>query len=502
MTHASPSPSARTEQSSHTAGTAAPAERPLSAGAAAFLAERGLSPRILTLLPVAFGTARGRECLVFGQVVDGVRAGYKARFLAEKEFFQKIGTPQRLWNLDQCQGSERIFITEGELDACALVQAGISAKEVVSIWGGAKGEESANLRQAHDALEQLVGVKSIVLCTDSDSPGRALRACLAKVLGAARCSFVDWPPGIKDANEMLVKCGADALRHLVLTGSVHWPVDGLFRLSELPDPPRLELWDAGFPEWRGGLKLAPTMFSIVCGHGGHGKTAFMAQIWQQVARQNLIRVGVCSMETRAKPHYRRHIRQFFAGKLEANMTPDEIRRADSWIEDHYRFIQHPSDRPDLRWLLDVAETAVVRDGCRAIVVDPCNKLERSRDTRQSETEFISQFIDELMLFAKDLSCHIQITVHPSKTPIGHKGAPELEMAAGSKSWETKCDQGFVVWRPSLFADGEQQTECEFIVRKSRFDELGFPRTFNMRWDLNLGRYVSADHPMGGRHDAA
>lgn len=488
MIPASASPESSTVALSGHAGTVA--GKVVSLAARSFLKSRGLSARILDLLPVAFGTDRGRECVFFGQVIGGEKRGYKARPLDAKEFWQKPGTAQQLWNLDQVRGSERVWLTEGELDACALVEAGISPREVVSVFGGAKGEEAANLGQAKDALEQLQGVKQITLCTDSDGPGMGLRSALAKVLGAARCRFVEWPEGVKDANEMLLKDGAQALRELVTDGAQPWPVDGLYRLSEMPEPPPLELWDAGL---MGMVKLAPTHLSVVTGHGGHGKTRFMAQVWASIAKAHSVRVAVCTMETLAKPGYRRYLREVRYGADQGAIPAWAIPEMDAWIEDHYRFIQHPERKPGLRWLLDVAEVAVVREGCRAVVIDPWNKLERARPERQSETDYIGEVLDALMLFATDLNCHVQVVAHPAKVGFeARRRPPQLEDIAGSKAWETKPDQGFCVWRPEMFKNGQRQTDCEFIVLKTRFEELGFPRQIPMRLNLKEGRYESAD----------
>lgn len=74
----------------------------------------------------------------------------------------------------------------------------------------------------------------IVIATDNDGPGNALAEELARRLGRERCWRVKWPgadaPGgkRKDANEVLVNDGADALRSLV-TAAEAYPIRGLFR---------------------------------------------------------------------------------------------------------------------------------------------------------------------------------------------------------------------------------------------------------------------------------
>jgi twinkle protein len=112
-----------------------------------------------------------------------------------------------------------VFITEGELDACALVEAGIPANEVLSVPNGAvekpADEPEREARGYAYVLEALKAglskVKKFVWCGDMDGPGRSLRSDMAKILGVARFWFVDWPEGCKDANDYLKTDGADAV---------------------------------------------------------------------------------------------------------------------------------------------------------------------------------------------------------------------------------------------------------------------------------------------------
>ena len=67
---------------------------------------------------------------------------------------------------------------------------------------------------------------------------------MVRLLGAARFHFVDWPEGIEDANDMLLKDGARDRLQAVMNGTQPWPIQGLDRLSERPDPPQLVLWNS------------------------------------------------------------------------------------------------------------------------------------------------------------------------------------------------------------------------------------------------------------------
>lgn len=493
-----------------TAGTvvgAVPSSLISPAAAAWAQKERGISSETLALMPVASGTAFFRDLnrksdAVFFQFKDG----WKARAYPEKEFTAGGGFKLSFWNLERVlkAAPKEIFIVEGELDACALVEAGIPPDRVLSVPNGAKAKPAEDPQEMRgydyvkDALAAgLSKVKKFVWCGDADGSGHALRADMVRILGAARFWFVDWPEGIKDANEYLIKDGPEALCDLVTDGALQWPIAGIYRLDELPEPPPLVLWDPGFAEWESKVKLAPRTLSVVTGHPGHGKTALWAQIWFQVVKQYGVPACIASFETRPKPHLRRQLRTLLTGKLEKDLSPEDKNAADQWIRDRYLFLVHPEQRPTLEWFLDMAEIAVVRHGARLIQADPWNRLEASRGRDESETEYIGRCLRTLHAFAHDMNCHVQILAHPAKMDGTRRGqAPGLEDISGSKNWENMVDQGFVVHRPEIFDGTNRKTEAHLYHRKARFEELGHPCKLKLDFKLSEGRYVSADYATG------
>ncbi|WP_271501908.1 hypothetical protein [Bradyrhizobium sp. CCBAU 11357] len=79
---------------------------------------------------------------------------------------------------------------------------------------------------------------------------------MAQLFGIARFYFVNWPASSKDANDHLRSDGAQAVRELVLYGPLPWPTSGLYRMSELSDPPPMTIWPPGFNSWGHRCKLA------------------------------------------------------------------------------------------------------------------------------------------------------------------------------------------------------------------------------------------------------
>ncbi|MGO4334972.1 AAA family ATPase [Labrys sp. KB_33_2] len=450
------------------------------------------------------GIERRDEALFWPYFVGGQRTYWKARALSEKTFVSQKDAKASFFNLDNVLSGplDAVYITEGEFDAASLIEAGISLNRVLSVPGGApeklreEDEESTDgFGYVLDALAMgLNKVRKFVWCGDSDGPGRILRRIMAKILGQARFHFLEWPDGVKDANDFLLSDGADALREMVEQGSLPWPVDGLYLMSEIPEPPPIFTWSPGFEEWENKIKLAPGMLSVVTGLPNHGKTVLWAQIWFQIVRKYGFRIAMASFETGEKPHLRRQIRTLHSLVPEMNMDGRMMAAADRFIDDHYVFLKHPEGQPDLNWLLDRAEVAVVRYGVKAIQVDPWNRMEHKRENRESETDYIGRCLNAVIQFARDMHCHVQILAHPSKRD-GHlrKEPPELEDISGSMNWFNRVDQGFVVHRPDFFKDGKRCTEADLYQRKARFEELGYVCKVGLNYDLEKRRYVSTDY---------
>jgi len=502
MTLAFPSPSKPMAMPSGIAGTV---DGPgLTAEAIAWAKARGLSRATLERMNVASGTVFFPDA---GKKLPALffkyRRGWKARSIEGKFHVAGGGFKAEFWNLESVSAENRnlVYITEGELDACALVEAGIDPAQVLSVPTGAKERKTDELRgydYAFDALRDgLSAAKGYVWCGDDDEPGHALRSDMARVFGAARFRFVTWPEGCKDANDLLRTDGPAELLDRVTNGSIEWPVDGLYALSELPEPPKLTLWEPGFPEWESKVRLARANLSVFTGHPNHGKTLLANQIWFQVARAyDDVNVCVASFETRAKPHLRRQLRTLITRELEKNMSEEQKRECDAWINERYRFIS--TDRLELTRFLDLAEVAVIRHGCKAVLLDPWNRMETARDARaESETDYIGRCLRTIHDFARDLNCHVMILAHPAKSQGDARGKPPtLESIASSKHWDNAPDQGFAIFRPDLYKDGQIQTEAIVYHLKTRFDELGHPCKLQMDFDRAQGRYVSTDYKVG------
>lgn len=459
---------------------------------------RKISPEISERLPVASGITFFPELNAKSQAIFfKYPGGWKARAVPEKAFVASSGLKPTFWNLEAVLqalegGPCDVYITEGEMDALALAEAGIPDCQILSVPSGAKSSDPGTpIPYVRGALEQgLSKASKIIWCGDEDTVGLALREQMVCQFGVAKFWFVKWPNGRKDANEVLVKEGYALLMDALLTPQP-WPSMGLYTIDELPEPPSFTLWTPSLECLRDKVYVAPKMLSVVTGQPGFGKTVFMGQFWYEIIHANNLVGCFASFETGPKPHIRRQLRTLYNGIPEYQQTDGEKALADRWIKEHYLFMVHHEQRPSLDWFLEQSEIAVIRHGAQIIQLDPWNRMEAARARNETETEYIARCIRAMHSFAKDMNCHVQIIAHPAKMDGNRRGTvPELEDISGSKNWQNMPDQGFVIHRPKLFDKvGNQLTKAQFIVRKARFEELGYPTSINIDYDINLKRYV-------------
>lgn len=483
----------------------------ISETAKAWLNGRGITDATLSKWPVVSATVgfkgKPKESVIFNYLRGSERLNYKARSIVGKDFTQAKDGTQCFWNLERVMNGAKtdVYIVEGEMDALALAECGIPDEQILSVPGGAppekKGEGSDPFTARRyefvlDALGEGLTAERFIICTDNDQPGRLLKQDLVALLGAARCWHVEFPEGIKDANQALMEWGPEDTRLFVVDGAKEWPVVGVYRLEDLPTPPKITLWEPGFPEWERKVMLAPSMLSVFTGYPGHGKTQLSQQLWYNIASKYDVPISLFSAETAAKPYVQRTLRQLHNRQLEYQMDPAGKKRADDWINDHFYFIAHPNSQPRFDWVLDMIEVSAQRYGCRAFVLDPWNKLEDDYDRRtQSETQWIGACLNKLLDAARGLDIHIMVLAHPAK-PLADakKYAPDLYSISGSSMWFNRVDQGFCIHRPEVVGeDGTRKTEAKFLHLKARVQELGYPCSLDLRMDLDSGRYVSTDY---------
>lgn len=194
---------------------------------------------------------------------------------ANKEWCEASTKPV-LFGMKQCDDSfDTLVVVEGQLDSLAVATAGIP--NAVSVPTGAKG-----FTWIPYCWDWLCKWKKIIVFGDFEKGSISLLDELAKRL-KDRVEHVreDNYKDCKDANEILLKYGAEQVRKCV-EESVRLPIDNVIDLADVKelDPYSIEKIPTGIADVDnllcGGIPFG--VVTIVTGKSGKGKSTFVGQI--------------------------------------------------------------------------------------------------------------------------------------------------------------------------------------------------------------------------------
>lgn len=432
---------------------------------------------------------------------NNLMTAVKYRALEDKSFAAQ-GSQSRYWNLENATPGVPLVITEGEFDALALIEAGVS--NAISVPSGAPSSATSGTSdgryQYMGSAEKLYGsCPKIILFTDQDDPGRLLADELARRIGKHRCYFVMVPLDCKDANDVLLKHGKEKLREII-DQAKPWPVAGLYEASHYTDRV-FQLYENGVGAGIStGLNavdevytIAPGMVTVVTGIPSSGKSEFIDQIMVNLAEREDWAFCVASFENPPDRHIVKLVEKhkgqpFFEGptkRLDQADLSDAIR----WVNNHFVFVEAADGQPStIDSILERAAIAVMRKGIRGLVIDPYNFIERSGKD-ETETEQVSDMLSKVKRFANSHEVHVWFVAHPAKmhrSPDGSTPVPTGYDILGSSHWYNKCDFGITVHRDS----GATMVRCW----KARFKWVAKHGDAFVQYDIVTGRYSDGKKP--------
>jgi len=255
------------------------------------IAPRGLTQETCEKFNYRLGEFRGRRCHIanyYGE--DGRVVAQKIRYKEDgKKSFTWVGDPKAALLYGQRHkrnGGRRVYITEGEIDALSVAQALRHDWPVVSVPNGAQGARK-DLAKHIAWLEQF---SEIALCFDNDEPGRKAVADCATLFSPGKVRIVEFPEGIKDANDM-VKANRTAELVSALWEAKTFRPDGIRSVSDLrakaKERPRFGRpwpWVTMTARTYG---IRPEIYSWGAGVGS-GKTTTMKQLMLTTMRPDLL----------------------------------------------------------------------------------------------------------------------------------------------------------------------------------------------------------------------
>lgn len=180
----------------------------LSKSVIEYFAGRGISEASLNYLKVTNGLTfmpqvnKEVNTIDFNYYKDDRIINIKHRD-SSKNFKFETECEVTFYNFKAIYESQKIIVTEGEIDALSFVEAGLF--NVVSLPNGCK-----NTKFIDQYIFDVERVKEWVLCLDKDEGGLQARADLIGKLGIEKCSIIN-TKDCKDANKYLQKYGKKEL---------------------------------------------------------------------------------------------------------------------------------------------------------------------------------------------------------------------------------------------------------------------------------------------------
>lgn len=484
---------------------------PLSQRTIDWFSSRGIEERVLRYFKVSevrewmYGATTaidGKEieikagettCIAFPYRDDSTVVNVKYRATG-KRFKMAKDAKLILYNLNAIKNSDTAIICEGEIDAMTFYQC--DCYHVVSVPNGAnKFATNQNLEYLDNCIDHFENKKKIYIATDGDEAGQVLRDELVRRLGKDRCYIVEYPEGCKDANEVFLRHGTDAVRSLITSANL-MPLEGIFEAKDIEDNV-LTIYRSGYPKgdaigmdgFDELLTFRPGELTTVTGIPSSGKSNFVDQIMIKLAARHGWKFGIFSPEQQPTEFHVANLCQKYVGESidgRDRMNELKLKKAVEFVNNHFFFMKLDEMDLTIDGILGKAKELVARKGINGLLIDPYNYIEHKIPPGYSETQYVSELLTKIKNFKQVYQVHTFLIAHPTKIPrdkqTGKYEVPTLYHIAGSAHFYNKTDNGFTVYR-----DFETNLVTVY-VQKVRFRWIGKIGHANFIYHVPTGRY--------------
>lgn len=379
-----------------------------------------------------------------------------------------------LFGMYQCNPENKtLVLTEGQIDSLSVAEAGI--ENAVSVPSGKNG--FTWVPYCWDWLQQF---DALIVFGDCERGEITLLDDMKKRFhGAVKVVQQQDYRGCKDANELLLRHGKQAVREAVGNAKVI-PVQQVEELADvktvdLLSLPKIPTGIAGLDKiLSGGIYYGQV--AVLTGKRGDGKSTFGSQILA-----NALNVGKTVFAYSGELpdyHFKRWIDLQIAGKhniidrsgKDGNISyylPDsKAREISEWYRGRaYLFDNQASEDGELESLLEIIEKSVKQYGIDLVMLDnlmTALDIDMSVDLYRAQ----SKFVDKLVKMAKRLNVAVILVVHPRKNSYSKDDTDEV---SGSADITNKVDIVMTYKRNGSidFSTVNMQNERFLTVSKNR-----------------------------------
>lgn len=322
-----------------------------------------------------------------------------------KEWSIKGNYKKILFGMHQCEDFGTLVITEGQIDSLSCATAGI--KNAVSVPTGKNG-----FTWKPNVWDWLVKFEEIVVFGDREGDEITLSEPISQFFPKrVRVVKVSSYQGCKDANELLQRCGPEAVRQAVKDAEIQVNL----RIKNLAEVENVDLSKMTY--YPTGIRTLDISIGngfhdgeliILTGKCGEGKSTFASQIVAKMIKNGL-KVFCYSGEL---PDYM--FKAWIDKQLCNGAVTEAARNAASAFYDKKCYIYDNSSVVDEKEEIFGLIAQAIKDlGCRFILID---NLMTAMEMKSSEDMYRQQsaFVTKLTKYAKGFNAIIMLVAHPKK----------------------------------------------------------------------------------------
>jgi twinkle protein len=421
--------------------------------------DRGISPEAIRAYGIGMGKYPYQKdaplCVVFPFVDSmGDLQMLKWRDPDDKSFIRTTSKSRKvLFGIPAIpENQEVMYIVEGELDALSLWDLGYPAVSVpygAKLITGVEGDPNSEWIE-HDYDNWIAPHTSIVFATDADEVGREASESAARRLGREKCKILNWPDGIKDANEYIMKgYGAEDFTEEVLAEAGNLDPKSLKTAKEY----RNKIWECFYPSDEGAagdplpfgdsfpFRFRPGEVTVWTGYSKHGKTVLLNYMLVHLTQYHR-RSCLCSLEMKPEKNLQAILRMGLG-----RSKPDDEKQFDFALDwaNKYFWVYDKVGTANPDEVLEVFGYAAKKYGISHFVIDSLMRL----DIPEDEDAQLKHLMNKLCDFATAYNVHVHIVAHSKKPDMKrpeNKGWPSKHMVRGSVHITNIAHNVVVVWR--------------------------------------------------------
>ena len=419
-----------------------------------YFAGRGISEKIVKQYSIGQRKDDDSILVIPFFDTDGVMRFIKYRRTQAKEGQNKEwcepGCRPILFGMDQCDPARGpLVMTEGQIDSLSVVEAFDGQVNAVSVPLGMNG-----FTWVPYCWDFLGRFDELIVFGDHEKGRITLLADMVKRFhGIVKHVREEDYKGCKDANEILTKHGADAVRYAV-SNAVAMPIPEITQIADVErlgvdDTERISTGLRPLDNIIGGF--SPRRLILLTGKRGNGKSTLAIQFGAEALEQGLnVMIYSGEMENKtvknwldrqlAGKHNVVEHQDRSSGYKQYFVKDDAADKIEEWYRDRAYLYNSEivTDGRETSKLIEIAKKAITVYGCRMIILD--NLMSAIlKDMASEQTDmYLKQalFVHSLVDMAKKFGVIVVLVVHPRK---GKPGEFDNDDISGSSNITDQAD---------------------------------------------------------------